>query len=445
MERLERLFAGLYPGEANPVKSVSDAQLASFLRRQQPRAGDALNAIHEAFADTTLTCRQRGLVGMADSILADYFTQAVFHPQLGECLRHACGGLMALALNDDGWLVRRRHPAGALLTRIAEVAQGWHPGNPRAAHIRDTLAGWLAGAADTAGTRKAVAQAEDWISRFHERRQRVTKRVKETESGLLEMRHARQHAVQALNRQVAGRDLPEFMAESLAQQWMSAFQRVLLNEGENSPVWLRLNRCFGLLLWTLQPEAAQAGQREKLQRVIGRLRNELREVLESAMPDDVERNDLLDSIQVAHLCQLHNRPMDLVRAPVVDRGAISAGTPADAGRDIPAEVQSLHPGRWFQVNATGERLQLLLRNDQSRQLVFVNQPGMRALEISFEAFAGRIGCGDAIAVPEPGPLAQWVSDSVETLFGAWCARRREPGEAVPGVSPTGGGAAILSR
>jgi len=417
-DRLGRLFAGIYGQPRAGQRLLSDDQLGAALITANPLKDDPVIAVQQQFAGISLSVRQLGVVRLARELLTNYFAQPLFHPQLAEQLLAASGALLAAALPQDGWLLRRSHPLHSVLVHVESMAAGWYPELPRAADTATLLASWLSRA------ELDVAEVERWVVDFSARQKKVASRVAEGESGTLRLDYARQTAARLLNRQLAGRSLPDFIVASVGEHWSAAFQWTLLHHGERSPLWQKLVRGFGLLVWSLQPEALAEDQRNNLVRVISQIRAELLPLLDDVIADEQVRERLSEQLEVAFLCQLHKRPMSYQVVPTVPGGNLLDDAGAGVSQDLLAEVAAVHSGDWFVETDSGRRLQLLVKLDEYQQLLFVNQLGMKLVSASFEEFAWQFSSAHISSVVLPVPLLEWSAERLNTLAQEYRTKQR---------------------
>ena len=417
-DRLGRLFSGLYGLPREGQTLLSDDQLRAALGAVDPHAEDPVIAVQQRAPGVSLSVRQLGVVRLARQVLTDYFAQPLFHPDLGQQLLAASGALIAEAIPLDSWLLRRSHPLHGLIGLIEKVAAGWHPGLPQATETAAVLAGWLRQPG------LDLAEPTRWVEDMVQRQQRIAARVAESEAGALRLAYARQTAARLLNRQLAGRSLPDFIAEGVAGHWSDAFQWTLLHHGERSPLWQKLVRSFGLLVWSLQPEAAEETQRSKLTRVISQVREELMPLLAQIIADEQVREQLVEQLEVAFLCQLHNRPMDYQPVAAVSGGNVLDDAGAAVSQDLLAEVAAVNTGDWFVEPASGRRLQLFLKLDDYQQLLFVNQLGIKQVGASFEEFAWQFSSAQISAVVAAVPLIEWSAERLNGLAEQYRERQQ---------------------
>ncbi|MDF1630053.1 MAG: DUF1631 family protein [Alcanivoracaceae bacterium] len=417
-DRLGKLFTGLYGLPREGQKLLSDDQLRAELVTVDPHGTDPVIAVQQRFPGVSLSTRQLGVVRLARQVLTDYFAQPLFHPDLAQQLLAASGALIAAALPVDSWLLRRSHPLHDLIRQVEQVAAGWYPGLPQAAQTAAVLTLWLSQYSEDG------AEPSRWLEDMAARQQKIASRVGQSEAGALRLSYARQTSARLLNRQLAGRPLPDFIAEDIASHWSGAFQWALLHHGEDSPLWQKLVRSFGLLVWSLQREAGEQAQQEKLTRVISQMREELMPLIEQVIADEQVREQLTEKLEVAFLCQLHNRPMDYQEVPAVAGGNALDDAGASVSQDLLGEVAAVNIGDWFVEPASGRRLQLLLKLDEYQQLLFVNQLGMKQVSASFEEFAWQFSSAQISSVVAAVPLLDWSAERLNALAAQYRERQQ---------------------
>ena len=420
-DRLARLFAGLYGSLPATTALIGDDQVAAALIAADPLAEDPVVVVQRAFPGQSPSVRQLGVIRLARELLRDYFAQPVYHPDLGQALMRASSRVIAEALPLDGWLLRPQHPLHALLALVEKIAAGWYPGLPKASETVSLLTGWLSQALPV---EQRLATAEQWLQDHQQRQERITARVAESEYGVLRLNYIRQTSARSLNRLLAGRSVPDFMAEAIALHWAGAFQWTLLHHGEQSPLWQKLVRGFGLLIWSVQPEAAEASQRSKLTRVIDLIKSELLPLLDEVIADQGLREQLREQVDIAHLCQIHARPVEYQAVPPIAGGNALDDAGVGVSQDLLSEVAAVHVGDWFSEPATGRRLRLLLKLDEYQQLLFVNQLGMKQASASFEEFAWQFSSAQISALVAPVPLREWAAERLVTLADQYRERQR---------------------
>ncbi|PKM23223.1 MAG: hypothetical protein CVV10_00275 [Gammaproteobacteria bacterium HGW-Gammaproteobacteria-14] len=425
VDTLGQLFTGLYGKADSSLPEVADSDLADMLAVCDPLTDDLVTQLMALLAGKrTLSVRQTGIVRVSASLLSDYFAQPVFHPSLAQHLLASSSRLIAEALVANGWLMSKQHPVHELLSMVAEVAFGWYPDVPQAAEIQQQLRFWLEGQAKGESGEQRLARAKTWLADFNARQAKVSERVAQSESGGLRQQYALQVVARTMNRQLAGRQLPDFMIEDVSQHWSAAFQWVLLQHGEGTPEWQKLVRGFGMLVWSVQPEASAEAERGKLSRIVDQIRQELVPLLDQIIADESIRARLRDNLEIAHVCQLHNRPLSYGSVPSVAGGSVLDNAGASISKDLLDEVAAVRVGDWFVEADSGRRLRLLLKLDEYQQLLFVNQLGMKLVSSSFEEFAWQFSSARISTVVAPVVMLDWVTERLSGLAEQYRARKK---------------------
>ena len=406
---VDRLYVLLFP---EPDEVLTDEQARARVLNQEAVHADAEP---EALRAAGFSSLQQGRFRVAQRVVRDYLAQPAFHPQLAGALSAHREGLLAAALDAPGWIEQRGHPVNDLLQALGELAPGWCPEHPQADDLRQRMVSWLQALGDGSAAKELAEEAWSWLERFHQRVDKLGERLRQAEEGAMRLEYARRQAAAVIQRQLAGRLLPDFLARDLVDHWWPALEWVLLNRGEDSVLWDQAVRVLTLLFWSLQPEQAQEQNQRKLKRVSGDLHGQLRALLEEVVADEAARSRMLDDIQVAHTALLNGRELNFVEVTEPASGSVVEDAGTAISEDLLREMQGLSTRDWFEVRATGERMRLLIRRDDYQQLLFVNQAGLKTRTTSFEDFAWRLTNREVVQVPRAAAPRELVVEHLEEL------------------------------
>lgn len=289
-DRLGRLFGELFTGAAG--EPVDNPVLAERLVACTSRS-----ALDQVLASADLDSRRRGLLTLGQQVLDDYFSQPAFHPQLSRRLLDGSGAMLALLLEDDGWLNGHKHPFYRLLEPVADLALGWHPDHVQAGEVAARAEEWLGRCAGDEPLEELVGIAATWGERFRARTAKLAQRLRDREEGALRLQYANREAARVINRQLAGRELPGPLARDLQRVWLPGLQWVLLNESSQSGLWHHAVRVLTLLFWSVQPPRDSDRAREKRRRVAADVRKALPELLGRILPEPGLSERVVEGLQ----------------------------------------------------------------------------------------------------------------------------------------------------
>ncbi len=417
---LAELLTACYPQPAETAGRTPDiavimARLAAPLSTTQ----SLLDAVRSQLpAGSTLSSVQAGLIDVVDRALEKLFALPAFHEQLISAWRPYRGALATSALDEDGWLTNHQHPLRRLLAALYALACGWQPETGSSANASRTQSlAWLASLArDPSKVTVLADQAALWLNEERRRIERLEKRVLDAESGILRSRRARQVAARMLNQALAGRTIDIDTAAILREDWFSGLQWILLTEGEQSPLWQRAKRTTGSLRWTLSPELTDEG-RSQFHRLIGQSKDEMEKLAVQMFRDETVRDRLTAAIDSEHLRILRDQPGN--RAPFlpVDAGDKISDDSTSVSETLLTPILALEPGQWFLLRdgKNISRVRLLLRQDDTRQLLFATPLGQKALSCSWEAFAVQLASHDALPLRLGAPIQACVLAVINEL------------------------------
>lgn len=299
------------------------------------------------------------------------------------------------------WIGDAQHPLWPLLDLLQRYGVGYQPELARAGEklLGDLASVWaLLDAGDWAAAQAAAEQQwQQEQSRLH----RLEQRLIDSERGLLSARRAQQQAARVLNRALAGKRLPAAMLAYLHDAWYRELQWCLLQFGEASEEWRRRADLTQRLVDSLQDPGADAERRQRLYAVIPEIGAELRETLAAHAPESSVLEQQLALIETHHLALLKGRPLPTVACTLLANNDPWLDESAALSRDLLQRVAVLEVGTWFLLrNETGEtRIRLVLKMEDTAQLLFVNRVGIKALQKSFEEFAYLLAIDDVTPLP----------------------------------------------
>jgi len=301
----------------------------------------------------------------------------------------------ALAIMDPNFMQPGTHPLHQLLDNIQTRAIGWQLRLDRAGTILEQQ------------VTRAVDQSREWFDnkstdlggicaefsaaaeRDQARAQRMVQRVAEAEAGKVKTAAAKQEASRVINALLEKYPAPVEIGEFIKGPWYTSAQLLLLKFGSDSEHWQIMSATTETLLDSLQSlEETQETRRQYIFEVVTQLPKEMRRWLLSLHHDTEAVNEAMGLVERAHLRILRRQPLELQHIePIVVEGEHFNG-----GKETnPNALKTWQEGQWFSVDGDEGivRVQLVLKVEQSQQLLFTNMAGIKVLQLSFAQF-GRL-------------------------------------------------------
>lgn len=299
----------------------------------------------------------------------------------------------ALALVDPSFMQPGVHPMHQLLDSIQARAIGWQARLDRVGAVLEQQ------------VTKAVDHSREWFEtrsvdltivcneftaaaeRDQARAQRMVQRVVETEAGKAKTAAAKQEAARMINAALEGYSAPEEIGNFLKGPWYTSAQLLLLKFGPDSEQWRLMSATTQSLLDSLQSvEDASEARRQHIFEVVTQLPKEMRRWLLSLHHDTEAVNEAMGLVEFAHLKILRRQTLDLRHiSPIVVEGGYAVSSEGQK----PGATKHWQEGQWFNVDIAGDgqvRMQLVLKVEQSQQLLFTNLAGIKVLQLSFTEF-----------------------------------------------------------
>lgn len=418
------------------LQALVDRKLFS----REPAA--AVVALEESPRDwPAMTPQQSAMLKWLLQSLAYWEVSYPLAPELRDALRALAPGLAGLALADPAFAAPGSHPVHRALDALHAQALGWQPGLGRAGdNLHRALLASIAELerclerGDGEALEALARQAATWSAAETRRLDLMRQRLAEAERGHHRAAEARRTAARAINDTLGRHALPSPVARFVRGPWYASAQLVLLKFGEQSPEWERMCSTTEHLARSLQPGEIEGDDEEHRQRVLARIQGlpaELRRWLLSLQHDDEAATDAIGLIEFAHLRLLRQQPLALQPVePLAVDGEEKAEEKAETAEDnaeessgVPGRIGKLAEGDWFllQGDSPGreQRLQLAIKLDARRQLVFSNRAGARALAMGFAGFDRALAGNLAL------PLGSGGSFSLSLLRAAGVTRAEQ--------------------
>ncbi|WP_439105486.1 DUF1631 family protein [Congregibacter sp.] len=308
---------------------------------------------------------------------------------------------ISVALKEESFYTPGSHDLHRLLDALQNGAVGWQVRLDRAGQMLEQR------------VQRAVEKALEWFNNdrldiaaiTHEliaanerdaaRAQRMVQRLAETEEARLKTLSARRDAAMDINVGLEKYELPAAIGEFLKGPWYDSAQLVLVKHGAKSREWEQMSRATLHLMESVQapPDRDDAG-RDRQEQILRYLPSELRRWLLSLEHDSDATDSAIGLVEYAHLRIQHGQKLQLIKIPTID-------VEAEPPEQEQSGDEGLANGDWYQFeDDDGElRAQLVLQLENSHHLLFTNFVGLKALDLSVQAFSQRVRDGFSVRLP----------------------------------------------
>lgn len=332
----------------------------------------------------------------AQRLWIEFGARSGWHPELLTALDPLAQKLAATPAID---LLRADHPWPAVLARLHGLIVGYHPELGRGAGRLPAEIAAQIGAhpgGDPASWEDCANALDTLVSAEQVRQQRIEQRLIDAAHGQWRSQRARQQAAQLLNRSMAGRSLPAAIVQWLQNDWFNELQWCLLHHGDTGSAWQRRADATIKLVASLQPPGDDANARQLLYDHISAATTELRDLLGER---SIDADTALALIEAQHLLLLKGRRPDAQPFKLISVDSLWFAE-ISLSRELLARIEALSPGQWFLLREAPEtRIRLILQQPEGGELLFANQLGLKALQVTSEEFAYRLGADIALPLP----------------------------------------------
>ncbi|CAA0126333.1 Uncharacterised protein [Halioglobus japonicus] len=420
------------------LKSIDNFSLSPWV---------ALTGQTEAIGDPATPSREQiAILRWLGKALEIWERQAPLEGRVAAQVRRLKPLSAALAVTDPTFLQPGAHPIHQLLDSIQARAIGWQARLDRVGAIleqqvhkavEDSRAWFDDQSTNLANIRAEFSAAAE---RDQARAARMIQRVVEAEAGKIKTAAAKQEAAKMINAALQKHPAPAEIGDFLKGPWYTSAQLLLLKYGAESEQWKKMSSTTEALLDSFQNiEEADEARRQQLFELVTRLPKEMRRWLLSLHHDTEAVNEAMGLVEFAHLRILRKQTLELLHiTPITVEG--------DRFSDDEAQTSTgghWREGQWFSVENGKDgvvRVQLVLKVEQSRQLLFTNMAGIKVLQLSFSEFDRLISAGKVQTLDSGASFSLCLAhavgiDSVEILDALVSALAQSEAEPEPESEP----------
>ena len=386
-------------------QAMSTEELLDYLRKWDDLQLTPLEGIlaqTEAIGDPALpTAEQVAILLWLGAALQDWERDFPIEEPLASQIHQLKPLIAALAVTSPDFLTPGTHPIQRILDTVQSAAIGWQPRLGRAGQALERQVGKLVESAmawfddmstDLNGLCDELTAAAE---RDQTRTQRMAQRVIETEQGRGKTAAAKRQAAQMINDLLAQFDAPTGIGEFLKGPWFASAQLLLLKHGSESEEWQQMSATTHTLLDSLQSsEDASEERRQHIFGLVTQLPKDLKRWLLNLHHDSEAVDDAVGLVEFAHLRVLRRQPIAAEKIEPIPLDDIAADNDGAAHIDA---VDAIETGQWFLLSDSEGplRAQLVLKMEDEQQLLFINQAGIKVLQVGYAEFAQRIAQNQA--------------------------------------------------
>lgn len=352
----------------------------------------------ERQGEARLDGTERGLVDLLDRLFVRVNHQTIACAQLAAELRKLELPILQLALKDNTFFDREKHPARRLLNEIAEASIGYtekvdvdeDPVARAISGVADELAGQPPG--DHAALTQLLLNFIDLVEKERRRVAVLEQRLMEEATATEKVNHAHQAVVRVLVERVKGKTLPRFVVSFAEDAWCKVLFLNHLRSGQDSEEWHGSIRVLDRLLELVAQGQTDAG-------VVAPVLTTIKESLENVSYDAYDMGRLLGAMEQYFRGELSSEESlrQGVSASPLQSVLVDAlrtnipGNPAGLEEDSVGSVDeqylrradSLTRGAWVEMTDDGadkRRCKLAGVVLPSGKFIFVNRQGAKVSE-----------------------------------------------------------------
>lgn len=203
--------------------------------------------------------------------------------------------MLKLALLDQDFFNRKKHPARQLLNEMARASIGWQDDSARdgdalVAAITSVVDRVLSEFEDDPNIFQVlVDEFRDFLEVENERAQLFEERTKKTTEGKERVEFAKQRTEAWIDMWASRANMPDFIAEFLRTTWKNTLLITMHRYGEDSQEWASHIKTVNNLLWSITPKKTAQGGRLLVKMIPGII-EDVRKGMElaSAHPETIE-------------------------------------------------------------------------------------------------------------------------------------------------------------
>jgi hypothetical protein len=398
--------------------SLEKDDLLTILK--QYSTGSLINSLKSKFqGQQTLSDKKFSTLHFVDQLFEMYHDSSQLHEDIS-CLTDQFRPLVASSLiEQDGFILDKNHSIQQCITAIQINTLGWQPEKGRSAsryiETLGELTREITKASDAGALLKAKRSLLLFFNKDLKRIEKIGQRLRDTEKGIMQSRHAKETSTLELNKKMRGHKLPEAVIQFLHTAWRDSLQLTLITYSQDSDQWQQMLKLTDRLIVSFQ----QSGGDNTLATEIPKITEELKNHTVSLIHNKQGLEAQLSIIATEHFKILQGDTLNYQPFRLIDENNPLISAQAKVSRNLIKEVENIKQGQWFflhKVNQQPSRIRLALKSDDVSQLLFINQQGLKVENFSFEEFAYKLSSKIAIAIKPAPNFNEFAYSFIAKLF-----------------------------
>ncbi len=420
LSNLQQLGMAAFHSDSSPEsKEIPPTELRTYLVKE-------LKIGQGASATGTLS-RDDELVIDVISMLFDFILE---DHNLPDAMRALLGRLqipmVKVALIDGNFFRQRLHPARCLLNNLAQAALGWSDDGDRSERglygkIESIVGRVLSGFENDV---EFFEELNKELDEFLEMEQRSSRVAEERAAQVVRGKEQLEYSRQQVENEIAARirsygGTPRVVLELVEDGWKNVLLLIALRKGGDSQEMEAALTLLDHLLWSVVPKKDHEERHKLLQMIPGLLKG-LRRNLTDISYDQHKMIRLFKELQSCHMaCLRGKRVADRVIPETPKPEARQKAMPGESAGDTAKspvvsettseedpfleQASSLPLGSWVEIThgaQAGKRMKLAWKGLVSGAHLFVNNKGMKMMEMEVAVVADALRDGKMVVLEE---------------------------------------------
>lgn len=400
---LHTRYIRLEQDSSKSVEDVSRVQRLSIASAIYPERSIAVdwgdkglsalvNDINQEFSPVSLTFNAE--IKFSRQMLEGINKQIQLDKQLLPHLAKLQEVILAHALADSKFWIKP-HPLLEALDFLHEQMIGWQDSFGRSGdNLRDIFVSAVdrllsVDLMDTGKISQVMDEVKQEFAAATNKVEKLSKRLNDTETGLLKNRFAQREVTGFMNKICRGKQLPPMVISYLHEHLLNEMKLLVIKEGGHSSSWMRWKKLFESLVNLYQP-ATTENLDEITKNQLQQVPDDIGSAVEGSIPKSQKWIDFINQVafDFANM-MMGEKVAELQDVPELESEQI-ADVDTQVSKQLLAKARSCKVGQWFiyvDDERQVKRARLSLSLPAFGQLMFCNAVGQKAFTASFEEFA----------------------------------------------------------